>query len=176
MGYDGGRSRNHHRPDSDRSAGSLLSVPYENHQIIVSKLPPPWLAAEKVHSPWHLQLFISDFPGCRNGRRLIAVFDAANESTYYTDFALRAFRIYLCMMVFACVNKGTFIYLQSLGQALASTLLSMVREVVFGVGFALLLPVFRGQDGVLYSMPVSDVLTFLISAAVILHPYKQLDA
>lgn len=109
-------------------------------------------------------------------RQLIAVFGAANESSYYTDFALRAFRIYLCMMIFACVNKGAFIYLQSLGRALASTLLSMVREVVFGVGFALLLPVFWGLDGVLYSMPVSDMLTFLISAVVILRTYKQLDA
>lgn len=31
-----------------------------------------------------------------------------------------------------------------------------------------LLPIFSGLDGVLYSMPVSDVLTFLISAVLIL--------
>ncbi|EET60538.1 hypothetical protein BRYFOR_07355 [Marvinbryantia formatexigens DSM 14469] len=107
-------------------------------------------------------------------RQLIALFGAANESVYYTEFAVKAFRIYLCMMIFACVNKGTFIYLQSLGKALASTMLSMVREVVFGVGFALLLPVFFGLDGVLYSMPVSDVLTFLMSAAVIAYTYREL--
>ena len=78
------------------------------------------------------------------------------------------------MMVLACVNKATFIYLQSLGKALLSTLLSMVREVVFGVGFALLLPRFFGLDGVLYSMPVSDVLTFLISLAAIRMTLKEL--
>ena len=88
--------------------------------------------------------------------QLISIFGAANESVYYTEFAVRAFRVYLCMMTLACVNKGTFIFLQSLGKAAASTFLSMVREVVFGVGFALLLPVFFGLDGVLYSMPVSD--------------------
>lgn len=105
---------------------------------------------------------------------LIAVFGAANESTHYTAFAIRAFRVYLCMMILACVNKATFIYLQSLGKALVSTLLSMVREVVFGVGFALVLPVFFGLDGILYSMPVSDVLTFIISAIVIHCTYKTL--
>ena len=105
---------------------------------------------------------------------LIALFGAAGESAYYTDFAVRAFRVYLCGMVLACVNKGTFIYLQSLGMALASTLLSMVREVVFGVGFALLLPLFFGLDGVLYSMPVSDVLTAFISAALIVRTYRTL--
>ncbi len=86
-----------------------------------------------------------------------------------------AFRIYLCMMVLACVNKACFIYLQAIGKALASTLLSMFREVVFGVGFALLLPIFFGLDGVLYSMPVSDILTFLISAIIIGKTYRELN-
>lgn len=108
-------------------------------------------------------------------RQLIAIFGAANESSYYTEFAIRSFRIYLCMMIFACVNKGTFIYLQSLGKALSSTLLSVLREVVFGVGFALLLPRLFGLDGVLYSMPVSDMLTFVIAAVLILRTYRELS-
>ena len=107
-------------------------------------------------------------------RQLIAIFGAANESGYYTDFAVRAFRTYLCMMVPACVNKACLIFLQAVGKALASTLLSMFREVVFGVGFALLLPVFLGLDGVLYSMPVSDILTFVISLVIIVKTYREL--
>lgn len=106
--------------------------------------------------------------------QLIAIFGAANESVYYTEFALKAFRVYLCMIVLACVNKATFIYLQALGKALASTLLSMVREIVFGVGFAIVLPIFFGLDGVLYSMPVSDVLTFILSVIVIIYTYRSL--
>lgn len=107
-------------------------------------------------------------------RQIISLFGAAGESAYYTAFAVKAFRIYLSMVVLASVNKAAFIYLQALGKALASTLLSMVREVVFGVGLALLLPRFFGLDGVLYSMPVSDILTFFISAAVIAATYRQL--
>ena len=110
------------------------------------------------------------FPGA-----LIRIFGAANESVYYTDFALKAFRIYLCMIVLACVNKATFIFMQAMGKAVESTLLSMVREIVFGVGFALLLSVFFGLDGVLYSMPVSDILTAVISAVLIAGTYRQLD-
>ena len=79
------------------------------------------------------------------------------------------------MVVFACVNKAAFIFLQAMGKAVASTMLSMVREIVFGVGFALLLPRFYGLDGVLYSMPISDILTFFISAVIILATYKQLN-
>ncbi len=107
---------------------------------------------------------------------LINLFGAANESQYYTDFAVKSFRLYLCMMPLATFNKGTFIYLQALGKAKESTLLSLVREVVFGVGFALLLPLFFGLDGVLYSMPVSDILTFAIGIVLVRNTCKELDA
>ncbi len=116
-------------------------------------------------------VIVECFPG-----QLIAVFGAANESAYYTGFALRCFRVYLCMVIFACVNKACFIFLQAMGKALASTMLSMVREILFGVGFALILPRFFGLDGVLYSMPVSDALTFLIAAALIIRTYKELGS
>ena len=106
--------------------------------------------------------------------QLIQLFGASSESIYYTQFAKKAFRVYLCLLPLACVNKATFIYLQSLGEALLSTGLSMVREVVFGVGFALLLPVLFGLDGVLYSMPVSDALTFVISVIAIASTYRAL--
>lgn len=59
--------------------------------------------------------------------------------------------------------------------AVASTLLSLVREVVFGIGFALLLPVFFGLNGVLYSMPVSDLLTFVIAAFLIRRTWRELS-
>ena len=107
-------------------------------------------------------------------RQLISIFGAANESVYYTDFAIKAFRTYLCMMILACINKACFIFLQAMGKAAESTALSMIREVVFGVGFALLLPVFFRLDGVLYSMPVSDLLTFIVAVFLICGTYKEL--
>ena len=107
--------------------------------------------------------------------RLMVIFGAAHESVFYMNFAVRAFRVYLCMIPFACVNKACFIFLQAMGKAVSSTLLSMVREIVFGVGFALLLPVFFGLDGVLYSMPLSDFLTFVIAVCLIVRTYRELS-
>ena len=115
-------------------------------------------------------VIVEFFPGA-----LIRIFGAANESAYYTEFALKSFRVYLSMVVLACVNKTAFIFLQAMGKAAASTALSMIREIVFGVGFALLLPLFFGLDGVLYSMPVSDVLTAAASAVVIIRVLRELD-
>lgn len=128
-------------------------------------------------------VIVEVFPGA-----LIKIFGASNESQVYTVFAKQAFRTYLCMMIFATVNKGNFIYLQALGKAFASTAISMIREVVFGVGFAILLPLITvpgnkmnplphqmGLDGILWSMPLSDFLTAVISVFVIIYTFKELS-
>ncbi len=107
-------------------------------------------------------------------KQLIGIFGAGNESAYYTEFAVKSFRVYLCMMVLATVNKGTFIYLQALGKAVQSTLISLAREVVFGVALPILLPAFFGLDGLLYSFPAADILTFFIAAFVIVRTYREL--
>ena len=72
-------------------------------------------------------------------------------------------------------EQGNIHLLQAMGKAVASTALSMVREIVFGVGFALLLPLFFGLDGVLYSMPASDLLTALIGAIIMVCTYRSLN-
>ena len=154
------------------AAGCIPVVGYNmgaEKKLRVRKLFTKLLIAEALVGAVALVL-AEGFP-----RQLIDIFGAVNESSYYTDFAVKAFRTYLCMMVLACVNKACFIFLQAVGKALASTMLSMFREVVFGVGFALLLPVFFGLDGVLYSMPVSDILTFIISAVIIVKSYRELN-
>lgn len=154
------------------AAGCIPIVGYNmgaKHFKRVKQLFTRLLIAEAIVGVISL-IIVEVFPNA-----LIQIFGAANESVYYTDFAIKAFRIYLCMIIFACINKATFIFLQAMGKAVESTMLSMVREIVFGVGFALLLPIFFGLDGVLYSMPVSDILTAVISAILIVKTYRKLN-
>lgn len=103
------------------------------------------------------------------------LFGAANESAYYADFAVKCFRIYLCMMILATVNKGTFIYLQALGKAAVSTTISLTREIIFGVFLPILMPIVMGLDGLLWSFPVADILTFVIAIFFIRQTYKELN-
>ena len=106
--------------------------------------------------------------------QLTNLFGAANESVYYMEFSVKCIRIFLCMTTLSCVNKGTFIFLQSLGKAKESTALSLMREILFGVGLPILLPIFWGLDGVLLFMPVADVLTGIASIWVIVRTNKEL--
>ena len=49
-------------------------------------------------------------------------------------------------------------------------------RLFFGVGFAICFPSFFALSGVLYSMPVSDVLTFAVAAVLIAKTYRELGA
>ena len=79
------------------------------------------------------------------------------------------------MMILATVNKGTFIYLQALGKAVESTIISLTREIIFGVALPVILPIFFGLDGLLYSFPTADILTFIIALFIICRTYKELS-
>ena len=103
------------------------------------------------------------------------LFGASGESIYYLDFTVKCFRVYLCLIILACVNKAAFIFIQGMGRAWTSAGLSMTREIIFGAGLTVTMPIFMGLDGVLWSMPASDGLTFVISLAVIVMIYRQLN-
>ena len=107
--------------------------------------------------------------------QIAKLFGAANESIYYSNFAVKCFRIYLCMMVLATVNKGTFIYLQAMGKAVASTIVSMTREIIFGVFLPVLMPLTMGLDGLLWSFPTADILTFVIAVFFIVRTLRELN-
>ena len=107
---------------------------------------------------------------------IASLFGASGESVYYADFTVKCFRTYLCLIVLACINKAAFIFIQAMGRPYISAGLSIIREVIFGAGLTIIMPMFMGLDGVLWSMPASDALTFVVSACVIVMIYRQLSA
>ena len=53
-------------------------------------------------------------------------------------------------------------------------ILSLVREIIFGVFLPILLPRAFALNGILYSFPAADILTFILSVIVILRTYEGL--
>lgn len=105
-------------------------------------------------------------------QQLIGLFGA--ESALYNEFAVLTFRVYLCMLPLATVNKAAFIFMQALGRPVESAGLSFFREVLLAVPLVLLLPRAFGLMGVLYSMPAADIVTFLASVFVLVRTDRQL--
>ena len=56
-----------------------------------------------------------------------------------------------------------------------SSAASLMREIVLGCGLPILLPLAFGLNGVLYSMPVSDLVTFIVVAILIVRTMRELS-
>lgn len=106
--------------------------------------------------------------------QIASLFGSAGESAYYTEFTVKCFRIYLSMMVLATINKGTFIFLQAMGKGAASTTISLMREIVLGVFLPVILPVFMGLDGLLWSFPLADIITALVTLVFVVRTFREL--
>lgn len=97
------------------------------------------------------------------------------ESAVYRKFAIRCFKIYLSAMIPAVINKGTFIFLQARGKAKESTTVSLMREIVPGVMLPLVMPLFMGLDGILWSFPAADIITLIFTVYYPVRTYKSLS-
>lgn len=51
----------------------------------------------------------------------------------------------------------------------------MTREIIFGVFLPVIMPMFMGLDGLLWSFPAADLLTFVIAIFFIRQTYKELS-
>ena len=106
--------------------------------------------------------------------QLMLLFGSGNESIYYPQFAVWFIRCQLCLLPLACVNKGSFIFLQSLGKSKESSILSVTREIVFGAELPILLPALWGLYALPFFMPMSDGLTFIAVAFILNKTRKEL--
>jgi Na+-driven multidrug efflux pump len=92
----------------------------------------------------------------------------------YMDYSVRFMRIFMCTLIISCVNKGNAIFQQSIGKAKTATVLSMMREILFGITMPVIMPIFFGLAGIPYFMPVSDVVAFIVAIFVIANTVKTL--
>lgn len=91
--------------------------------------------------------------------QVISIF--GSESDLYNEFAVLAFRIYLCTILLTCVQKSTSIFLQALGKPVMSMALSLFRDFFLIVPLVLFLPIHFGVVGTLYSAPIADVISLV---------------
>nr|WP_297708472.1 MATE family efflux transporter [uncultured Butyrivibrio sp.] len=99
-----------------------------------------------------------------------------SEDGLYNEFAVMAFRVFLSMIVLTCIQKAASVFLQALGKPVMAMGLSLLRDFVLSVPFAIILPIFFGVEGALYSAPIADlgsaVAVVIMSAATL----KELNA
>lgn len=104
--------------------------------------------------------------------RVVSLF--GSEEGLYNEFAVMSFRIFLLLCPLTGFQTVAAIYLQAIGKPAKSALLSLSRQIIFFVPAAVILPVFMGVKGVLWTGPVADGLAFVLSLTLIVYERKQL--
>lgn len=93
---------------------------------------------------------------------IIAIF--GNENAQFTSFAVMCLRVYMFGIFTSGFQMVTTSYFQATGQALKASVLSMLRQLIVLIPLILVLPLFMGLNGIIYSGPIAD----FVSAAIIL--------
>ena len=98
-------------------------------------------------------------------KQIIALFGTGDE--LYFTFAVRFMRIFLFMVIVNGVQLLSSNFFAAIGKPLKGMLLSLTRQVFFLIPLLLILPLFFGMDGILFSAPIADTAAFLTTVILI---------
>lgn len=104
---------------------------------------------------------------------IISIFGDDNAS--FSDFAVKCLRIYLFSIFCAGFQIVSTNYFQATGQPLKASILSMLRQLLLLIPLMLILPLFFGLDGILYSAPIADASSAVIVAFFIVPEMRKLN-
>ena len=104
--------------------------------------------------------------------QIISLF-GTGDAMYY-EFAIRFMRIFLFMVIINGVQLLSSNFFAAIGKPLKGLVLSMTRQVFFLIPLVLILPLFFGLDGILYSGPVADFIAFLVSVILIRREMRKM--
>ncbi len=90
-----------------------------------------------------------------------------NRDSELLNISVDGIRKYLFMMPLIGMSMIGSNYIQSIGNAKQSMFLGLLRQVILLVPMMLILPKFLGLDGVWFSQPVADVISFIITFIVV---------
>ena len=97
-----------------------------------------------------------------------------SENALYNEFAIHAFRIFLSTIILTTVVKSTSIFLQSMGKPVLSLGLSLLRDFILSVPLILILPKMFGIMGPLFSAPIADIITLIVTVAIMFKVFRSL--
>ncbi|PWM98065.1 MAG: MATE family efflux transporter [Massilioclostridium sp.] len=104
---------------------------------------------------------------------IISIF--GNENAQFTGFAVSCLRIYLFSIFCAGFQIVSTNYFQATGQPLKASILSMLRQLLLLIPLILILPLFMGLNGILYSAPIADAASAVIVAFFIIPEMRKLN-
>ena len=97
-------------------------------------------------------------------------FTAEPELIRYSAWAMRVMCTFMPLIGFQLVTTNFF---QSIGKVNRSIFLSLTRQVLLLIPLLLIMPLFIGEKGVWYSMPVSDIIAAMLTVVMLAIQFRE---
>ena len=106
-------------------------------------------------------------------RQIISVFGEGTE--LYIEFSEAYLRIFMFLTFLNGIQPVTANYFTATGRAKIGMFISLTRQIIFLLPLLLILPIFFGIDGILYSGPIGDFITAVMTWFFVIKEFKKLD-
>ena len=99
-------------------------------------------------------------------RQIIGIFGSGSEEYY--------FRIFLFFTFLNGLQPITANYFTSIGKAAKGIFISLTRQIIFLLPLIVVLPMFLGIEGVMYSAPVADLMAALLALVFVTRELRRM--
>lgn len=105
-------------------------------------------------------------------RQIINIFGSGSEEYYH--FAEEYFRTFLFFTFLNGLQPITANFFTSIGKAAKGIFISLTRQIIFLLPLLILLPLFMGIEGVMYSAPVADLMAALLAVTFVVRELRHI--
>lgn len=103
-------------------------------------------------------------------RQILSLFGKGTET--YFEFGTKFFRIFLFFTWLNCIQPISSTFFTSIGKPIKGVFLSLTRQILFFIPILLILPMFFGIDGIIYTGCTADFLSAIVAVIMTVCEFK----
>lgn len=103
-------------------------------------------------------------------REIIAAFGTGSDE--YFDFGVKFFRVFLFFTWLNCLQPIASTFFTSIGKSVKGAFLSLTRQILFLLPPMIVLPLFMGIDGILWSGPLADLFSGIACVIMLIVEFR----
>lgn len=106
-------------------------------------------------------------------RQILSIFGSGSELFY--EFAVKYMRIFMLMTFINGIQPVTSNFFTSIGKANLGFWMSLTRQILLLTPLLLILPIFYGMEGVMWSGPISDGVAAVLAIVFAVREIKKMN-
>ncbi len=106
-------------------------------------------------------------------KEILSLF-GSDEPDIYFEFGSKFFRIFLMLTPMVCIQPITSTFFTSIGKPIKGVFLSLTRQIIFFLPLLIVLPIFFGIDGILFTGPIADFISAVIGIIMAAVEFKSM--